>query len=104
MHKLLSSKHPSREGPKALAEGKRSQLSLSSTRRVIVTLNQTVTVLEEETVTAEDRITGKGSRILDLKKGQGGITHTRRDNIIQISTINNSGTLGQMIYPLASII
>lgn len=104
MHRLLSSKHRSSEGPKPLTEGKRPQLSLSCTRRVIVTLKQTITVLEEKTATAEDRITGKGSKTLDLREGQGGITLTRRANITQISTLSTSGMHMQVIYPLASII
>lgn len=104
MHRLLSSKHPSREGPKPPAKGKRSQLGLSTTRQVIETSKPVVTVLEEETATREAEETGKGSITLDLRKSQGGITLIRRDSIIRINRLSSTGMCRQMMCPLAFIV
>lgn len=108
MYRLHSSKHPSNEGPKPLAEGKRSLLGLSSTRQVIVTSKQVVAVLEEETTTAEAEETGKGSRTseihLDLRESHTGITISRRDSIIPINTLSTTGIHRQMICPRVFIV
>lgn len=104
MHTRRSSKHPNSEGPKPPAKGKRSQLGLYITRQVIATSKQAVTVLEEETATAEAEETGKGSITLDLRKSQGGITLNRRDSIIRINTLSITGIHRLMMCPLAFIV
>lgn len=104
MHRLRSSKHPSSEGPKPPAKGKRSQLGLSTTRQVIETSKQVVTVSVEETATREAEEIGKGSITLDLRKSQGGITLIRRDSIIRINRLSITGMHRQMMCPLAFIV